>query len=342
MKTKTKTTLLATITLLACSIAWSAGLYFVSGSDFKQCDLAYVVQTTEPNQTVDISPVKSNIPHDWYVKTEGVELYKDTSDTTTPIMYTYANPGLHTVKLYPGYTTSGSIRWYTFHFNNENNGEHIKKIKTGSNATIAFDNTYCSGLKQVIFNGSRIIDYAIRYSSNVVDIVISPSVVQIGGACFQDCTSITNIYIPNTVLTTRNFLCWNCTSLKTAHLSENMDQIPMHTFRDCPNLEQVDLPIAPTNIGAYAFSNCTNLPEIAIADGVVSIGAYAFQNCKKFKGLTIPASVITIDKNAFNGMDSITNIVFVGKTPEEVQAIKDSGGNNRYPWGMTASKIITQ
>lgn len=47
---KTKTTLLTTITLLACSIAWGGGLYIVSGSDFRPCKIKYMLRTTEPNQ----------------------------------------------------------------------------------------------------------------------------------------------------------------------------------------------------------------------------------------------------------------------------------------------------
>lgn len=51
-------TTIAAIATLASTIAFGGGLYIVSGGDFRTCRIKYVIETTNDNETVEISPYK--------------------------------------------------------------------------------------------------------------------------------------------------------------------------------------------------------------------------------------------------------------------------------------------
>ena len=118
MKTK-----IAAMFALMASLAMAGGLYVVSGADFRPCLVKYVLETTEPNEEVEITPstavVLNNYPTgnepykgDWSVKTMGEEFTygpydnirfsspKGGCSNAAPTKFTYPLPGKHLVKLF--------------------------------------------------------------------------------------------------------------------------------------------------------------------------------------------------------------------------------------------------
>ena len=78
-----KKTIIAALMALSATV-FASGLYFVSGGDFRQCNFKYILRTTEPNQTITITPKKvftlSNYGNaayagPWSVKTQGEEFH---------------------------------------------------------------------------------------------------------------------------------------------------------------------------------------------------------------------------------------------------------------------------
>ena len=115
-----KTTILAITSSIA--VMANAGLYFVSGGDFRSCVFKYHVETTEPNQEVEVCPgnlqILWNWPHNkqycgpWSIKTDGQETTMASNinvrssyngngcESIEPIKHTYKFPGRHLVKMY--------------------------------------------------------------------------------------------------------------------------------------------------------------------------------------------------------------------------------------------------
>lgn len=113
---------IAAIGILASAFAFGGGLYFVSGGDFRPCVFKYQVETTEPNQEVEVCPAHTTIlwnwPHNgrycgpWSIKTDGKETTMASNinvrsqyngngcKSIEPIKHTYPVPGRHLVKLY--------------------------------------------------------------------------------------------------------------------------------------------------------------------------------------------------------------------------------------------------
>lgn len=110
------------IGILTSAFAFGGGLYFVSGGDFRPCVFKYQVETTEPNQEVEVCPGEAiilwNWNHNgkycgpWSIKTDGQETTVASNmnvrsyyvgngcENTEPIKHTYPVPGRHLVKLY--------------------------------------------------------------------------------------------------------------------------------------------------------------------------------------------------------------------------------------------------
>lgn len=113
---------IAAIGILASTFAFGGGLYFVSGGDFRPCVFKYQIETTEPNQEVEVCPAHTTIlwnwPHNgrycgpWSIKTDGKETTMASNinvrsqyngngcKSIEPIKHTYPVPGRHLVKLY--------------------------------------------------------------------------------------------------------------------------------------------------------------------------------------------------------------------------------------------------
>ena len=99
-------------------------------------------------------------------------------------------------------------------------------------------------------------------------------------------------------------------------------------------ITKCSIPNSVTHIAYNAFSFCELLTSITIPNNVTSIGAWVFSYCKSLTSITIPDSVISIGNSVFVGCDSLKEVVFKGKTLDEVKQMKN------YPFGIEDESII--
>ena len=81
-------------------------------------------------------------------------------------------------------------------------------------------------------------------------------VTSINNFAFDDCSSLTSITIPDSVISIGNY-----------------------AFNDCNGLTSLTIGNSVTSIGESAFYNCGSLTSVAIGDGVTCIGDFAFDWC---------------------------------------------------------------
>ena len=109
-------------------------------------------------------------------------------------------------------------------------------------------------------------------------------VTSIGQNAFFGC-ALTNVTIPNTVIS-----------------------IGSYSFLNCHYMTKVDIPNSVKSIGDNAFELCSRLSSINLPDGVTDIGSHAFNGCSGITSITIPNSVTTIGYGAFSGC-GIYNVI---------------------------------
>lgn len=103
--------------------------------------------------------------------------------------------------------------------------------------------------------------------------------------------------------------CFNvCSSMATINIPESIQTIPNYCFNGCRSLHHLNVPTTVSSINTYAYSYCANLENISLSASVTSIGANAFQYCDTLKSIIIP-NVITVNDYLFSGCDSLSEII---------------------------------
>ena len=133
-------------------------------------------------------------------------------------------------------------------------------------------------------------------------------VTSIGEGAFYDCSSLASVTIPDNVTSIGEDAFLHCSSLTSVTIGNSVTSIGERAFQSCSSLTSVTIPDSVTSIGEYAFYNCSSLTSVVIGNGVTSIGNSAFQACSSLTGITIPDSVTSIGEDAFWHCESLTSV----------------------------------
>ncbi|MBQ2714326.1 MAG: leucine-rich repeat protein, partial [Clostridia bacterium] len=128
----------------------------------------------------------------------------------------------------------------------------------------------------------------------------------IGAEAFYNCTSLTNVTIPDSVASIGDHAFWGCESLRSVTIGESVTSIGNNAFYECDSLTSITIPNSVTSIGAGAFYDCESLRSVTIGESVTSIGYRAFEKCYSLTSITIPNSVTSIGYDAFYWCYSLT------------------------------------
>lgn len=98
------------------------------------------------------------------------------------------------------------------------------------------------------------------------------TVTEIGTACLEDNDIVTEVIIPDSVVTIQQQAFMWKTELKRVELGNNVKDISYQAFFGCTGLEAIEFPDTLTSIGTSAFYKCTSLKNIHLPKSVVSFG----------------------------------------------------------------------
>lgn len=174
-----------------------------------------------------------------------------------------------------------------------------------------------------IKEGTRLIgSFAFSNCTALTSITIPESVLNIGQDVFCYCTSLMSILVEagniaydsrencNAIVeTSSNTLIAGCIN---TIIPQSVTCIGNNAFCGCSNLTSITIPEGVTSIGSEAFNGCYSLTSITIPDGVTNIGDEAFRNCRSLNSITLPSSVITIGNNVFRECSGISTITILG------------------------------
>ena len=96
---------------------------------------------------------------------------------------------------------------------------------------------------------------------------------------FLNGIEVTDLVIPNTILTLNNYVFCNCVGLTSVTIPQSVRIINTNAFMGCIRLAHVDIAPSVTVIGSQAFYGCTDLSSITVPRSVNIIENEAFNFC---------------------------------------------------------------
>ncbi len=147
-----------------------------------------------------------------------------------------------------------------------------------------------------------------KYYGSSSELTISNSlhgklVTSIGESAFEDCTSLTSVEIPDSIISIGKNAFHRCKSLKKITIPNSVKTISNYAFNYCPSLTSVTMGNGITSIGGRAFDDCNSLTSIVIPDSVVSIGNRAFASCTSLINIDVSDNnkyFSSLDGNLYN------------------------------------------
>lgn len=91
----------------------------------------------------------------------------------------------------------------------------------------------------------------------------------------------------------------NCNLLTEIVLPDTIVTIDGYSFTGCTSLETIDLPDDLTFLGPGAFSGCSSLKNVTIGSKLTNLRPYVFLNCYELRRITIPANITQLDVASF-------------------------------------------
>lgn len=340
-------TILATLTCLA------NGVYFVSASDFRTPTAKWVMETTVPNQTVEITPNKARTltvysnpkyESEWSVKTEGQEFVFGKQDNIrqgtgaigeavgtlgatniAPKTFTYQTPGNHLVKMY---NPLGNVYQQTF------SSPYITALwinddrPTQDTFVLVTTIWNCPSLKKLVWNNPRgkqmgmtLSTTTINNATNIVDLqILHPEAFSsILNDTFKDYSKVTNDFI----FPLAKYI-GNSTFIYNQHIQ--YAYIPSAT-----NIGSSAFNLARPN-GSTVISKGLGLKKLCIGDGIRIVGVntfYGHENLETIEFATDSQNWI----DTWNNNTVISNWIGAAQAtsnPNEANLIPQVGADGTY------------
>jgi len=153
--------------------------------------------------------------------------------------------------------------------------------------------------------------------SKITSVRLPESVISIGHEAFSYCTSMTSINMPSALETIKQWAFWGCSSLTSLDIPHGVTTIEQEAFKGCSGLGDLVLPSTLTTFDASVFIGCTGLKALRVEAG----GAFDSRDgCNALirtatntlelgtQNTVIPTSVTAIGSNAFAGFKSFTEV----------------------------------
>ena len=137
---------------------------------------------------------------------------------------------------------------------------------------------------------------------------------------FTDCTSLERVTSTRTPEISKiGYSCFDgCTSLKTLSLPETEFAVNETAFRNCAALESFDF-TKVTSLGKGSFSGCTALASTPNISKLTTITENAFQGCTSLTNLEF-TDLTSIGPNAFNGCTALASFTFNSSAEDPITA----------------------
>ena len=128
---------------------------------------------------------------------------------------------------------------------------------------------------------------------------VKEGTIAISGEAFKNCTALTGVVMPDTVMTVGDSAFYGCSSLSNVVLSSNLHSLGERAFYNCSSLVSVSIPDGVEEIKYQTFYQCSTLTNVSLGTKVKTIGNSAFESCLYLSTINLPESLVAIGNSAF-------------------------------------------
>ncbi len=192
-------------------------------------------------------------------------------------------------------------------------------VVTGSEytdaTTITIPSTYNDGVNGLALV-TEIKAHAFYNNKNITEVVLPDSLLTIGSYAFAGCSNLKAISFP-AGLTTIERLAFNDCGLEQVIIPKGLTSVGESVFQDCKSLVSVEFEedSACTSLGYGAFAYCTNLTNVTLPESLQIVGQGAFYGCTSLNNIILPASVTKIVKGAFQECSNLITMTILSVVP---------------------------
>jgi len=115
-------------------------------------------------------------------------------------------------------------------------------------------------------------------NSNVVNLIVPESVIEMQERCFESCYKLESVSLPNSIVSIPSYAFYNCKKLKSVIIPDSVKEIKQSSFANCISLQEAKIGKNVTTIEKKAFNGDNSLYTIYIPASLTKIGDYAFYN----------------------------------------------------------------
>lgn len=181
--------------------------------------------------------------------------------------------------------------YFYYDFNGERGADKFSKIEVDGTTLSPSDLDTANGQYQ-LSAGDHIVKYTLKDSTCIPY------------DCFEDCHSITNVIIPDSIKTIDGRAFGDCTGITSITIPDNVNEI-YGSFTNCTNLTDITigrgLNTIRGSIDGNAFDGC-NLTNLTINCPTIKSGWFTGL---QLENVTLGKNVQTIEDGAFCGCDYI-------------------------------------
>lgn len=204
-------------------------------------------------------------------------------------------------------------------------GNGVTDLKSGSGSDNGDDNSdyytrgtfeNCTSLSSVtIGNGVKNIGTDTFANTALTEVVIPDNVVTMEKGVFYNCKKLQKIIVGNGTTTIGNYAFYNCENLKDIKLSNSIISIGEEAFIGDNALEELLIPSSVTSLGAGLCYNCASLKKVIVGNGVTSFESGsgsddgvdnsnyyrrgAFENCTNLTDVALGNALVSIGVDTF-------------------------------------------
>lgn len=142
--------------------------------------------------------------------------------------------------------------------------------------------------KQIPENSLIIYDNRLRIvSPDAEHLVIPKTVTHIEFGAIRECQLLKTVTFEegSKIKEIENYAFNNCTSLSNIILPNSIIKIGFAAFGGCKSLTNITIPNSVTTIGSQAFARCESLTSVVIPRTVTQLGDFIFLRCTRLKNI---------------------------------------------------------